>query len=106
MRHFGQSGYDFYRFVRGIDDRPVRSSRVRKSVGCERTFERDVRDPVRLRGIIGELAAELAFRLGRADFAGSLQASGGHGDSEGRRQAAGACRGIARAEGRRTALAF
>lgn len=67
MRHFGQSGYDFYRFVRGIDDRPVRSSRVRKSVGCERTFERDVRDPVRLRGIIGELA----FRLGRADFAGS-----------------------------------
>ena len=67
MRHFGQSGYDFYRFVRGIDDRPVRSSRV----GCERTFERDVRDPVRLRGIIGELAAELAFRLGRADFAGS-----------------------------------
>ena len=61
MRHFGQSGYDFYRFVRGIDDRPVRSSRVRKSVGCERTFERDVRDPVRLRGIIGELAAELAF---------------------------------------------
>ena len=70
MRHFGQSGYDFYRFVRGIDDRPVRSSRVRKS-GCERTFERDVRDPVRLRGIIGELAAELAFRLGRADFAGS-----------------------------------
>lgn len=71
MRHFGQSGYDFYRFVRGIDDRPVRSSRVRKSVGCERTFERDVRDPVRLRGIIGELAAELAFRLGRADFAGS-----------------------------------
>ena len=71
MRHFGQSGYDFYRFVRGIDDRPVRSSRVRKIVGCERTFERDVRDPVRLRGIIGELAAELAFRLGRADFAGS-----------------------------------
>ena len=71
MRHFGQSGYDFYRFVRGIDDRPVRSSRVRKSVGCERTFERDVRDPVRLRGIIGELAVELAFRLGRADFAGS-----------------------------------
>ena len=70
MRHFGQSGYDFYRFVRGIDDRPVRSSRVRKSVGCERTFERDVRDPVRLRGIIGELAPRLLW-LGRADFAGS-----------------------------------
>ena len=27
LRHFGQSGYDFYRFVRGIDDRPVRAWR-------------------------------------------------------------------------------
>lgn len=70
MRHFGQSGYDFYRFVRGIDDRPVRVVRVRKSVGCERTFERDISDIERLRDIIGELAAELTVRLGRADFAG------------------------------------
>lgn len=71
LRHFGQSGYDFYRFVRGIDDRPVRASRVRKSVGCERTFERDVQDFARLKQILGELAAELVVRLGRADFAGS-----------------------------------
>ena len=69
MRHFGQSGYDFYRFVRGIDDRPVRSSRVRKSVGCERTFERDVRDPVRLRGIIGDFAGStLSLKVRSHDF--------------------------------------
>ncbi len=45
MRHFGQSGYDFYRFVRGIDDRPVRSSRVRK--------ERRVREDLCLSGTSG-----------------------------------------------------
>ena len=30
MRHFGQSGYDFYRFVRGIDDRPEPRSQERR----------------------------------------------------------------------------
>lgn len=71
LRHFGQSGYDFYRFVRGIDDRPVRAFRQRKSVGCERTFERDVRSPKERADILNALVLELVRRLERAEFTGS-----------------------------------
>ena len=35
---FGKAGHIFYDFARGIDNRPVITSRVRKSVGCEQTF--------------------------------------------------------------------
>jgi len=38
-QHFGKSGRFYYDIVRGIDDRPVKSERVRKSLGVERTFE-------------------------------------------------------------------
>ena len=39
--HFGSFGDYLYRAARGIDLRPVRSSRTRKSVGGERTFHED-----------------------------------------------------------------
>ena len=40
--HFGKAGDYLYGVARGVDDRPVQADRVRKSVGAERTFERDV----------------------------------------------------------------
>ncbi len=40
--HFGSFADYLYRAARGIDLRPVRSSRIRKSVGGERTFSRDL----------------------------------------------------------------
>ncbi|WP_379554380.1 DNA polymerase IV [Qipengyuania sp. DGS5-3] len=40
--HFGSMGGYLFRAARGIDLRPVRSSRVRKSVGGERTFSEDI----------------------------------------------------------------
>ncbi len=39
--NFGKSADYYYRAARGIDDRPVRASRVRKSIGAERTFSED-----------------------------------------------------------------
>ncbi len=39
---FGQSGAYYHRVARGIDERPVRSNRVRKSIGKETTFEGNV----------------------------------------------------------------
>lgn len=39
---FGQSGAYYYRVARGIDDRPVRAHRVRKSIGKETTFESNI----------------------------------------------------------------
>jgi DNA polymerase-4 len=35
---FKKKGYDMYNFARGIDNRPVQTSRERKSVGAESTF--------------------------------------------------------------------
>ena len=39
---FGKAGPHFYGICRGIDPRPVRADRVRKSVGAENTFPRDL----------------------------------------------------------------
>ncbi|NBC37768.1 DNA polymerase IV [Novosphingobium sp. FSY-8] len=40
--HFGSQADYLYRAVRGIDLRPVRANRRRKSLGGERTFDRDI----------------------------------------------------------------
>jgi DNA polymerase-4 len=42
--HFGKAGAYFYSISRGIDDRPVRANRIRKSVGAENTFSQDLTD--------------------------------------------------------------
>ncbi|SFK58626.1 DNA polymerase IV [Methylocapsa palsarum] len=41
-RHFGKSGSYYYWIARGLDDRPVRADRIRKSVGAENTFFEDL----------------------------------------------------------------
>ncbi len=40
--HFGKAADYYYGVARGVDDRPVEADRVRKSVGAETTFERDL----------------------------------------------------------------
>ncbi len=47
--HFGSFGDYLYRAARGIDLRPVRANRIRKSVGGERTFSTDQHEPDELR---------------------------------------------------------
>jgi DNA polymerase IV len=41
-KHFGKAGPHFYSICRGIDHRPVRADRIRKSIGAESTFPRDL----------------------------------------------------------------
>ncbi|WP_341705012.1 DNA polymerase IV [Ferrovibrio sp.] len=41
-QHFGKSGTFYYWISRGIDERPVRPDRIRKSVGAENTFFTDL----------------------------------------------------------------
>ncbi|NDW13345.1 DNA polymerase IV [Bacteroides sp. 214] len=70
-RHFGKAGQLYYDFARGIDLRPVETVRIRKSVGCETTLEKDI---TRKSSVIIELyhvATELVKRLERAGFKGS-----------------------------------
>ncbi len=40
--HFGKSGSWYYQISRGIDERPVRPNRERKSLGSEDTFAEDI----------------------------------------------------------------
>lgn len=42
LKWFGKTGHYYYSAARGTDHRPVVTSRVRKSIGCETTFERDL----------------------------------------------------------------
>jgi len=42
QRHFGKAGAYYYWASRGIDERPVRANRIRKSVGAENTFPADL----------------------------------------------------------------
>ena len=42
QQHFGKSGPYYYWIARGIDERPVRANRVRKSIGAENTFASDL----------------------------------------------------------------
>ncbi len=41
-QHFGKVGPYYYALARGIDERPVRADRIRKSVGAETTFHTDL----------------------------------------------------------------
>ena len=42
---FGKAGPHYWNIARGIDDRPVRPDRTRKSIGAETTFSADIFDP-------------------------------------------------------------
>jgi len=63
MARFGSWGRTLFQYARGIDDRPVRTEHVRKSLGTERTFPRDVADLKAIDEILGEMAAEVASGL-------------------------------------------
>jgi DNA polymerase IV len=55
LRHFGKSGRHFHCICRGIDHRPVVANRVRKSIGVETTFGRDLTTLDELRAELGPL---------------------------------------------------
>jgi DNA polymerase IV len=42
QQHFGKAGAYYYWAARGVDERPVRADRIRKSVGAENTFSADL----------------------------------------------------------------
>lgn len=70
-RQFGKAGALYYEFARGIDLRPVEAIRIRKSVGCEHTLEKDI--SIRSSVIIElyHVATELIERLQHSGFKGN-----------------------------------
>ena len=60
-------GIDLWKKAQGIDHRKVEPYQERKSIGTERTFEKDTIDVVKLRNIISAMAENLAYQLRKGD---------------------------------------
>ena len=69
--NFGKAGAYYYWISRGIDERPVEAVRIRKSIGCERTLERDISVHSSVIIELYHVAVELIERLQRKEFKGN-----------------------------------
>lgn len=67
---FGKAGGYFYRIARARDDRPVRTSRARKSLGAERTFHTDIAEVPEMQDRLRDIAAKVAERAVKANVEG------------------------------------
>ncbi|MDO5017717.1 MAG: DNA polymerase IV [Lagierella massiliensis] len=60
---FGKQGEVIYQRIRGVDNRAVETNRVRKSLGVERTFPKDIDDQTLLRSYLKKFSKELSLDL-------------------------------------------
>lgn len=67
---FGKAGKYFYDIAHGIDDRPVKPDRIRKSAGKEVTLREDILDVDLMLQILGDLADKVALLLKRENKKG------------------------------------
>ena len=65
--HFGKSGAFFHSIVRGIDDRPVKATRQRKSIGSETTLQHDTSNLEEIKIILSSLADKIEKVLTRKE---------------------------------------
>ncbi|NJA05910.1 DNA polymerase IV [Methylococcaceae bacterium WWC4] len=63
QHHFGKAAQHYHDIARGVDHRPVRADRQRKSVGVETTFERDVADAATQSRLLQALFSQALLRL-------------------------------------------
>ncbi|NDV56944.1 DNA polymerase IV [Bacteroides sp. 519] len=70
-RHFGKAGKLYYDFSHGIDNRPVEAVHIRKSIGCERTLEKDISKQSSVIIELYHVTKELIARLERNEFTGN-----------------------------------
>ncbi len=70
VQHFGKAGHWYYRISRGIDDRPVSTSRERKSLSAERTFSDDLATLHDMDEKLSEIAEEVARRMAKCKLTG------------------------------------
>ena len=68
--HFGKSGKHFYKVVRGIHLSPVKSERIPKSIGAERTFSHNLTSEIFLEEKLEEITEALDRRIQRHKGAG------------------------------------
>jgi len=69
-RGFGKHGQALHEYARGRDERPVRTTWKRKSLGKERTFRHDLHRLGEMEARLDELAEEVARGLRQREIAG------------------------------------
>ncbi|MDX1618101.1 MAG: DNA polymerase IV [Balneolaceae bacterium] len=70
VEKFGKTGRFYYRIVRGIDRREVKTHRTRKSIGKERTFPEDIDDLTWIHHFFDELSEKISESMKRKNAAG------------------------------------
>ena len=70
VKHFGKSGQFFYDVVRGIHLSPVRPQRKPKSVGAERTFNKNISSEIFMVSRLEDIARTLDQRLLKTNISG------------------------------------
>lgn len=65
---FGKSGQYYFNIARAIDERPVRSQRIRKSLGKETTFSKDILSVAELTAKLLDLADIVLENLAKQDL--------------------------------------
>ncbi len=68
--HFGKIGAWFHDIARGVDPRPVRATRERKSIGYERTFREDVANRALMESMLLEMCDPVCERMQANGVAG------------------------------------
>lgn len=69
-RRFGKAGRHYYRIVRGLDKRPVKPDRLRKSVGAENTFLEDLTTEAEMLDKLAPIVQKVCQRMANVDLAG------------------------------------
>ena len=67
-RRFGRHGQGLYNYSRGIDRRPVRTHRERKSLGHERTYDRDIASIEQMDAQLDDLSQRVAAGLEKREI--------------------------------------
>jgi len=67
---FGKAGGYYWRMAHCVDDRPVRPSRTRKSLGAERTFDMDLSDVRDMQARLRDIARTVSERAAESGVVG------------------------------------
>ena len=69
---FGRLGFDLYRKARGIDNSPVKSNRIRKSIGKEKTYSKILNLEEDIKKELTLLSERVALNLQKHEKAGKI----------------------------------
>ena len=68
----GRLGYDLYRKARGIHNSPVKSSRIRKSIGKEKTYRKSLQSEEDIKKELTILSGKVALSLQKHEKSGKI----------------------------------